>query len=58
MTTKAYKAIEFTCEYCEKRQYAEYTLDHEWFEDRYVNSDWINCEECGKENHVIQELGE
>jgi len=56
MTVKASRAILFDCEYCGETQYSSYALDQEWYEDRMVMADRIDCEVCGKENHVIEEL--
>lgn len=56
MAVTAEKAIEFKCEKCDKFQFAEYTLAQGWYEDRAVNEDRIDCEYCGHENHVIEEL--
>jgi len=55
MTVKAGRAIMFDCEYCGEAQYHEYTLEMEWSKDRMVMADRIECEFCGKENHVIEE---
>ena len=56
MTTEAMRAISFECEECGEIQFADYTLESGWFEDRVVMSDLIDCENCGRENHVIEEL--
>ena len=56
MPVDARKAIMFVCEECGFNQYSDYTLEHGWFEDRAVNEDRIDCEECSHENHVIEEL--
>lgn len=56
MTTTAQKAIYFRCEDCDYPQYHLHTLEHGWFNDRYVNQDHIVCENCGFDNHIIEEL--
>jgi len=56
MTTEAGRAIIFDCEHCGETQFASYTLEQEWYVDRMVMADNIDCEFCGKENHVIEEL--
>lgn len=56
MPVEAKKAIQFECENCGEVQFSEYTLNHGWHVDRAVNEDRIDCEECGHENHVIEEL--
>lgn len=56
MTVEAGRAIWFECEKCTHGQYADYSLDSGWFDGRAVNEDYIDCEECGHENHVIEEL--
>ena len=56
MTVTAERAIQFECEECGLVQFSEYTLVHGWYGDRAVNEDNIDCEKCGHENHVIEEL--
>ena len=56
MTQTANKAIQFKCEKCGYIQFSKYTLEYSYFEDRYVYQDHIQCEKCGHDNHVIQEL--
>ena len=56
MTVTAERAIQFECEECGLVQFSEYTLSDGWYENRAVNDDRIYCEECGHENHVIEEL--
>ena len=56
MTVRAEQAIQFECEKCKEVQYADYSLEHGWHEDRAVNEDLIACQSCGHENHVIEEL--
>ena len=56
MTVEAEKAIQFECENCGHFQYESYTLCSGSFEDRAVNEDRIDCEKCGYENHIIEEL--
>ena len=56
MTVEADRAIGFACEKCGEYQYHEYSLDNEWYEDRCVMADRIDCEYCGHENHVIENL--
>ena len=53
---KAAKAIKFECEECGYDQYADYTLEHGWYDDRAVMRDNIACENCGHDNLVIEEL--
>jgi transcription elongation factor Elf1 len=53
---KAHEAISFTCWNCGTEQLAYYTLNPGWYVDRAVNEDVIDCEKCGEENHVIEEL--
>lgn len=56
MSIKAEPAIEFTCEKCGEIQYADYTLDQDWEEDRAVMADNIDCKKCGHENRVFMEM--
>jgi DNA-directed RNA polymerase subunit M/transcription elongation factor TFIIS len=56
MSVKAEKAISFECEKCRHHQFIEYTLDHDWEDDRAVMADNIDCEECKHVNRVIEEL--
>lgn len=56
MPVTAERAIQFECEKCGHIQYGDYTLDMGWHEDRAIMEDRINCENCGHENHVIEEL--
>jgi len=46
----------FECEKCHHGQYADYTLGSDWEDDRAVMADNIDCEECGHENRVIEDL--
>jgi hypothetical protein len=56
MTVQACRAIYFDCEKCDHGQYADYTLDHDWEDDRAVYADNIDCEKCGHTNRVIEEM--
>jgi len=56
MTVEADRAVGFACEHCGHYQYHEYSLEHNWHENRAVMSDNIDCEKCGKENHVIEDF--
>ena len=56
MAQVAQTAIQFECEKCGKIQFEEDSLDYAWFKDRTVREDHIQCEKCGHDNHVIQEL--
>lgn len=56
MTVKAGKAIKFHCEKCGADQYADYSLESDWEDDRAVNADNIDCNLCGHTNRVIEEL--
>ena len=58
MTVDAGKAIWFECGYCGHGQYADYSLDSDWDVDRgaAVMADNIDCEKCGKENRVVEDL--
>lgn len=56
MTVTACKAIWFECEQCCHGQFADYTLDSDWEEDRAVMADTIDCERCDHPNRVIEEL--
>ena len=55
MTVEAEKAIQFECEECGHFQYESYTLIGGSHEGRAVEEDYIDCEKCGHENHVIME---
>ena len=56
MSVEALKAIYFECEKCEHGQYADYTLNNNWEDDRAVNADDIICEKCNHSNRVIEEI--
>jgi len=56
MTVQAEKAIWFRCEKCKRGQYADYSLELQWYKDRSVMGDNILCEYCGFANHIIEEL--
>ncbi len=56
MTVEAEKAIQFECEECGRVQFSEDTLCYGRYADRTVKEDRIDCEKCGHENHVIEEL--
>ena len=53
MSTEAWKAIEFVCEFCNQIQYADYSLEASLVDDVVVDNDRIDCKHCGKENHVV-----
>ena len=56
MSVEAEKAIWFECEKCNEGQYADYSLEYSWEDDRAVMADNIDCELCGHTNRVIEEL--
>lgn len=56
MSVNAQKAIKFDCEKCGETQYADYTLEQSWEDDRAVMADNIDCCKCGHTNRVIDEL--
>ncbi len=56
MTVKAKKAIQYHCEKCCGVQFADYTLEPDWEDDRAVNADNIDCDKCGHTNRVIEEI--
>lgn len=56
MSVNAEKAIKFTCESCKETQFADYTLEQSWEDDRAVMADNIDCVKCHQTNRVIQEM--
>ena len=55
MSVEVKNAIAFQCEACGYIQFEYNTLQHGWYEDRYVYQDNIDCEKCKHTNHVFKE---
>ena len=51
--TKATKAIRFKCVECEHDQYIDDTLTSDFYNDKLVRSDVVECKNCGKGQLVI-----
>ena len=56
MAQVAWPAIKYKCEKCGMEQFEEDSLDYGCYENKAVRQDHIQCENCGHDNHVIQEL--
>ena len=52
MSVEAERYIKFTCEKCDKTQYASDSLEQSLWKGCFVMSDRIDCDKCNHVNHV------